>query len=127
MSDEGKKKYSLGNSASPMIFRKKKPKDKKLTRSLDDLISSVDKEDSEEVGVVEWPELASVKKVGPVVMCLVPPFSADFVCSALLSVGATPLITDSEDCRLVLICSSLLVLICSSLLGKCVRACETAS
>ena len=92
-----------------MMFRKKK--DKKVTRSLDDLISSIDKEDSEEIGAVEWPELASVKKVGPVVMCLLPPFSADFVCSALLSVGATPLITDSESCR------------DSCLLEKSVRAC----
>ena len=79
-----------------MMFRKKK-KEKKLTRSLDDILSSVDKEDLDVMEEnIEWPELACVKKVSPVVMCLLPPFSADFVCSALMSVGATPLMTDSE-------------------------------
>ena len=87
-------KYSIGNSRSPMMFRKRKDKDKNLCRSLDNLlISSFDKDEEAASCPVEWPELASVRKVGPVVMCILPPFSADLVCSALLSVGATPLVT----------------------------------
>lgn len=97
-------KYSLGNSRLPMMFRKGKKSKKKsgekeqLSRSLDDLISIGDDDDGgEEISSeIEWPELASVKKVGPVVMCILPPFSMDFVCSALFSAGATPLITDSK-------------------------------
>ena len=89
-----KEKYSIGNSRSPMMFRKKKKSKEKLSRSLDDLIgSSLDMEDGSVEGA-DWPELASVKKMSPVVMCILPPFSADFVCSALLSLGATPLLTD---------------------------------
>ena len=91
-----KEKYSIGNSRSPMIFRKKKDKDR--SRSLDDLISSVDHDDGCPAGA-EWPELASVKRMAPVVMCLLPAFSADFVCSALLSLGATPLVTDGERAK----------------------------
>ena len=93
--EESKKdKYSLGNSRSPMMFRKRK--DKKLSRSLDDLLVSSFDNDEPAAGDVQWPEIASVKKVGPVVMCILPPFSADFVCSALHSLGATPLVTDGE-------------------------------
>ena len=88
-----KEKYSLGNSRSPMMFRKKKENKEKLSRSLDDLISSVDNDDGD-VGGAEWPELASVRKMSPVVMCILPPCSADFVSSALLSLGATPLLTE---------------------------------
>lgn len=90
--------YNLGNSRSPMLFRKKKNKAKDMSRSLDDLMSSSFDKDNGGLTAsgVEWPELASVKKVGPVIMCILPPFSADFVCSALLSLGATPLITDSK-------------------------------
>ena len=69
-----------------------------MSRSLDDLISSLDHDDAPAaMSEAEWPELASVRRVGPVVMCILPAFSADFVCSALLSVGATPLITDSRS------------------------------
>ena len=92
-----KDKYSLGNSRSPMMFRKKKAKSENtpenMGRSLDDLISSVDQDDGDLEGA-EWPEVASVKKMSPVVMCILPPVSADFVSSALLSLGATPLLTD---------------------------------
>lgn len=100
-------KYSLGNSLSPMMFRKgknkesKEPKERKeRSRSLDDILSAdfgekvkrkPAKGKSEE-GV--WEEVDSVSTVAPVVMCILPPLSADFVSSALLAVGATPLLTD---------------------------------
>lgn len=93
MASNKKEKYSIGNSRSPMMFRKKKNKKEKLSRSLDDLISSVDHDDSD-VGGAQWPEIASVKKMSPVVMCILPPCSADFVCSSLLSLGATPILTE---------------------------------
>ena len=93
MASNKKEKYSIGNSRSPMMFRKKKNKKENLSRSLDDLISSVDHDDSD-VGGAQWPEIASVKKMSPVVMCILPPCSADFVCSSLLSLGATPILTE---------------------------------
>ena len=91
--------YSLGNSLSPMMFRRKHKKDQEekeqLSRSLDNLLSIED----DRVGVLSkesWPEVASLKRAAPVVMCLLPPFSTDLVCSALLSAGAMPLVTDGE-------------------------------
>lgn len=97
MASEGNHdKYSIGNSRSPMMFRKRK--DKNLCRSLDNLlVSSFDKDEEPTASGVEWPELGSVRKVGPVVMCILPPHSADFVCSALFSVGATPLVTEGTQ------------------------------
>lgn len=84
--------------------KKRGEKEQQLSRSLDDLLYDKNKDGhgDEITSEVEWPELASVKKVSPVVMCILPPFSMDFVCSALLSVGATPLITDSKWEDLVL-------------------------
>lgn len=85
------------------MFRKGKKRGEKeqLSRSLDDLLCRSEDDQCDDITRVEWPELASVKRVNPVVMCILPSFSMDFVCSALLSVGATPLITDSkwEDLR----------------------------
>lgn len=79
--------------------KKRGEKEQQLSRSLDDLLRGKNEDgrgDEISSSEVEWPELASVKKVSPVVMCILPSFSMDFVCSALLSVGATPLITDSK-------------------------------
>lgn len=77
--------------------KKRGEKEQQLSRSLDDLLHKNEVSQGDEIpSDVEWPELASVKKVSPVVMCILPSFSMDFVCSALLSVGATPLITDSK-------------------------------
>ena len=103
-----KEKYSLGNSRSPMMFRKKKENEEKLSRSLDDLIASVDHDDGD-VGGAEWPELASVRKMSPVVMCILPPCSADFVCSALLSLGATPLLTEGGRIEIANVCTPYLL------------------
>lgn len=97
-SKKAKEKYS--NSRSPMMSRKKK---NQMTRSLDDLISSVDRDDEIDCAAAaaavtadgaEWPEIPSVRKMAPAIMCILPPLSADFVCSVLLSLGATPLLTD---------------------------------
>ena len=104
-------KYSLGNSLSPMMFRRGKNKGSKgsketegrkdRSRSLDDILAA----DFEKVksksgkGKCEegaWEEVASVSAVAPVVMCILPPLSADFVSSAVMAVGATPLLTDGK-------------------------------
>ncbi len=44
----------------------------------------------------EWNELCLVKSTSPVVTCILPAIARDFVCSALLAVGATPLIVEGE-------------------------------
>ena len=44
----------------------------------------------------QWKELPLVKSTSPVVVCILPALSMDLVCSALLAVGATPLITEGE-------------------------------
>lgn len=41
-----------------------------------------------------WKEISSVKALNPVVTCLLPALSMDFVASSLLAIGATPLITE---------------------------------
>ena len=41
-----------------------------------------------------WEEVDKVKAVNPVVACVLPSIAMDFVASALLAVGATPLITE---------------------------------
>ena len=43
---------------------------------------------------IGWKEISSVKSQNPVVACLLPALSMDFVASSLLAVGATPLITE---------------------------------
>ena len=42
----------------------------------------------------EWQQLSLLKIAGPCVTCLLPHISEDFVCSALLAIGATPLMTE---------------------------------
>ena len=44
-----------------------------------------------------WQELAMLKVAAPCVTCLLPHFSEDLVSSALLAVGATPLMTEDAD------------------------------
>ena len=41
-----------------------------------------------------WKEIKAVKSQNPVITCLLPALSLDFVASSLLAVGATPLITE---------------------------------
>lgn len=108
-------KYSLGNSLSPMMFRKGKNKGSKgnkeiegrkdRSRSLDDILAADFEKIKSKSGKgkceegTAWEEVASVSTVAPVVMCILPPLSADFVSSAVMAVGATPLLTDGKGGR----------------------------
>lgn len=42
----------------------------------------------------KWKELDRLKSLAPVVACVLPSLAMDFVASALLAVGATPLVTE---------------------------------
>lgn len=109
--------YSLANSLSPMMFRKSKDKKKERNRSRSlENIMDVDPEGrhgrhtravslapGQPAMNVErplWNELSLVKGTSPVVTCVLPPIARDFVCSALLSMGATPLIVEGESASL---------------------------
>jgi len=105
--------YSMANSLSPMMFRKSKVKnggtanERKRSRSLENILdeSVVANGGRSRRGTAlpamntersEWSEIPLVKSTAPVVTCLLPALSMDMVCSALLAVGATPLITEGS-------------------------------
>lgn len=118
--------YSAANSLSPMMFRKDKQhkRDEGGTRNERFRSKSMEhifdvtpgaagkssnggkskKKDKLRAGSMpvtvlraQWREVSQVKTLSPVVTCILPHLSRDFVCSALLAMGATPLIT--EDWR----------------------------
>lgn len=106
--------YSTANSLSPMMFRRDREAGARnarfRSRSCDNALDDVPKEDFKKLRAkaqtqttplpeswLDYSDIALVKSVAPVVACLLPPISMDFVCSALLAVGATPLITDGEE------------------------------
>ena len=97
MASKDSKKYSLGNSHLPMMFRRSRFKkgEGQVSRSLENLVSAGRGQAKAKNGD-EWEEVVSVRTVAPVVMCVLPPAAQDFVCSALLAVGATPLLTDGK-------------------------------
>ena len=104
----------MANSLSPMIFRKKgkgggtrneRIRSKSMENIMDD--ESVKKGKLRpgatltvgkppQIDVASWKELDLVKSTSPVIACILPGMSMDFVCSALMAVGATPLITEGE-------------------------------
>ena len=107
--------YSLTNSLAPMIFRSKNKKDRKRSRSLENiaddipetqLLANEPRSRSRERAKTslpdstmnrertEWDEIPLVKSTSPVVMCVLPAIATDFVCSVLLAVGASPLVTE---------------------------------
>lgn len=113
--------YNLGNSLSPMIFKKHKVKTEGGTRSERYRSKSMEnitdpecanrwvkgrgskesqgpkqKESQESKEPVKWKELTRLKTrtLDVVVMCLVPSAAMDFVASALLAVGSSALITE---------------------------------
>lgn len=103
----------MANSLSPMMFRKANGAgtrhERNRSRSLEDLldedddVSSLDKYPrkgtwmpSMNMERPEWSEISMVKSMAPVVTCVLPALSMDMVCSALLAVGATPLITEGS-------------------------------
>ena len=84
------------------MFRKHKKKteeDRNRSRSLGDILEGEVEErtvkmQKGKVDEAEWVEIASVSVVAPVVMCILPAYSADLVISAILAVGAIPLLTN---------------------------------
>lgn len=104
----------MANSLSPMMFRKANGAgtyhERNRSRSLEDVLD-VDDDDASNLDRCsrkgslmpsmnmerpEWSEIAMVKSMAPVVTCVLPALSMDMVCSALLAVGATPLITEGS-------------------------------
>lgn len=92
-----------------MIFRKQKKSDQAGTRSERMRSKSVENileapghkyqqktDDTSACG--KWKELDEVRRVHPVVTCVIPSLAMDFVASALLAVGATPLVTEGMFC-----------------------------
>lgn len=116
--------YNAANSLSPMMFKKTTVSDTEGTRSERWRSKSVENIYDLDVGVVgpgakkiknrsatctgadapsakAWREVDKVKAVAPVVACVLPSLAMDFVASALLAVGAVPLITEGTDWRCV--------------------------
>ena len=110
--------YSMANSLSPMMFRKSKDKNqgtgtgkermrsRSLENILDESLRTEQMERRDRRGTAlpamntersEWTEIPLVKSMAPVVTCLLPALSMDIVSSALLAVGATPLITEGSQ------------------------------
>ncbi len=121
--------YNLANSLSPMMFQKTKGSksdqggtrnERWRSKSVENITEidgdsrvQVDKRFWHKSGSkqkhvkdvkdtcerVQWRDLSRVKSIHPVVTCVLPSLAMDFVASALLAVGATPLITEGTyDC-----------------------------
>ncbi len=104
--------YSIANSLSPMMFGKSKGRKeaRKRSRSLENILDHADGPVAEgpraaragtaqpvmNIERPQWKELNLVKSTSPVVTCVLPAVARDFVCSALLAVGATPLIVEGK-------------------------------
>ena len=125
-------KYNASNSRSPMMFKKVLKVDRLGTgnerirsKSMDHLadhlaegplIDTCDKTEKmrrnrgqsaaprydREISDLGWKELRDVKSRHPVVTCILPAVSMDFVASCLLAVGAIPLITEGKLLLIVL-------------------------
>ena len=110
--------YSVLNSLSPMMFRKNKKKqdggtrnERMRSKSVENLIDTVPpkhkmkprSESSVHVGkhhlAQPWREVALIKSTSPPITCILSSSSMDFVASALLAVGAVPLITEGMCTR----------------------------
>lgn len=120
MANSSSSSYSVVNSLSPMMFRKPILKqggtrnERMRSRSMECIVDERDRKELNETAKKskktraetvaaqlradqpKWTELPLVKSISPVVVCILPALSMDFVCSALLAVGATPLITEGE-------------------------------
>ena len=104
--------YNPSNSLTPMMFRKKQKKDAEGTRnerwrsrSVEDIFdSSVEgsprQDRSKSTPFVStpspWKELEKLKGLAPVIACVIPSLSMDFVASSLLAVGATPIVVEGD-------------------------------
>ena len=102
--------YSVLNSLSPMMFRKHKKKhdggtrnERMRSKSVENLTDTLPPKKrsgttphSMKHTYVPWKEVSLVKSTAPPVTCILSASSMDFVASALLAVGAVPLITEGE-------------------------------
>ena len=104
--------YNSSNSLSPMIFKKKgkgesggSRNERYRSKSVENIadtenFSSLQKAhragkvSPDSCGINEWKDLHSLKSNQPLVVCVLPSLSIDYVASAVLAVGATPLITE---------------------------------
>lgn len=60
---------------------------------------------------LKWPELSLIKTLSPVVLCVLPSSSLDFVGSALLAVGASPVFPEGEQNQTKMQCNTFLPLL----------------
>ena len=107
--------YSVINSLSPMMFRKQKKKqdggtrnERMRSKSVENIVDTIPPKSKQKrsgsspfqgkinVLTPAWKEVALVKSTSPPITCILPAASMDFVASALLAVGAVPLITEGE-------------------------------
>lgn len=78
--------------------------DQSRSHSVGDLAES-DEEffNTERTSPNEWKELTLLKGLAPVVVCVLPSIARDFVASALLAIGANPVIPEGK-CTCFTIC-----------------------
>ena len=119
-------RYNASNSLSPMMFKKAKKNEQGggtrnerwRSRSVENIVDTIgpaahqklmdrrgkglptSKATRTDVDVPPWKEVSLVKSSNPVITCVLPSLAMDFVASALLAVGATPLITEGVWCLL---------------------------
>ena len=103
--------YSVINSLSPMMFRKGKKKqdggtrnERMRSKSVENLVDTMPPKHKQKRSPSSphagkhlgqpWREIALIKSTSPPITCILPSSSMDFVASALLAVGAVPLITE---------------------------------
>lgn len=70
--------------------------DQGRTRSLDIGENEKELSDIETTSSGEWKELSLLKSLSPVVVCVLPSVARDFVASALLAIGANPVIPEGK-------------------------------
>ena len=102
--------YSVINSLSPMMFRRHKKKqdggtrnERMRSKSVENIVDTIPPkqrhkraDSTPSQAAPPWKEVALVKSTSPPITCILPAASMDFVASALLAVGAVPLITEGE-------------------------------
>ncbi len=89
-------KATRARSLAPSLLTSSKKKKESSQKSSQKKKAESSKNKSESAPHRPWTELSNLKKIGPVVACVLPSLAMDFVASALLAVGATPLITEGK-------------------------------
>lgn len=93
---------SIGSFLSRKKAEEKEKNPSKKWSSMDDAGIDISKvaniEDTiSEIDPDSWKELDQIKSISPVILCVLPSTALDFVASALLSIGAYPLIPEGKD------------------------------